>query len=134
MTYEEIVARIQKGDSAEDIVKEFNASVRKAQETVAAEEAAKAKNEAKSKKMDEISIAIAHALNEYARIGGIDCEPLRGAEVREMLDQFLPVVESLKNIKVYVANGDKPLKAVAKKTIRTPDDIFSAFFKENGWI
>ena len=134
MTYEEIVARIQKGDSAEDIVKEFNASVRKAQETVAAEEAAKAKNEAKSKKMDEISIAIAHALNEYARIGGIDCEPLRGAEVREMLDQFLPVVESLKNIKVYVANGDKPLKAVAKKTIRTPEDIFSAFFKENGWI
>ena len=134
MTYEEIVARIQKGDSAEDIVKEFNASLHKAQEAVAAEEAAKAKDEAKSKKMDEISIAIAHALNEYARIGGIDCEPLRGAEVREMLDQFLPVVESLKNIKVYVANGDKPLKAVTKKAIRTPEDIFSAFFKENGWI
>lgn len=134
MTYEEIMARIQKGDSAEDIVNDFNASLQKAQAAVAAEEAAKAKNDAKSKKMDEISIAIAHALNEYAHVAGIDCDPLRGAEVREMLDQFLPVVESLKNIKVYVANGDKPLKAVAKKSIRTPEDIFSAFFKENGWI
>ena len=136
MTYEEIMARIQKGDSAEDIVKDFNASLLKAQEAVAAEEAAKAKNDAKSKKMDEISIAIAHALNEYAHLAGVDFDPMRGAEVREMLDQFLPVIESLKGIKVYVANGDaKPAKAaVAKKILRTPDDIFSAFFKENGWI
>lgn len=134
MNYEEIAAMLAAGKSGDDIAKEFTDTLNKAVADKKAAEAVKAKDEAKSKKMDEISIAIAHALNEYARIAGVDCEPLRGAEVREMLDQFLPVVESLKNIKVYVANGDKPLKAVAKKTIRTPEDIFSAFFKENGWI
>ena len=76
MNYEEIMARIQKGDSAEDIVKEFNANVRKAQEAVAAQEAAKKADDAKSKKLDEISVAIAHALNEYVALAGIDCEKM----------------------------------------------------------
>ena len=136
MTYEEIAAMLAAGKSGDDIAKEFTDTLNKAvaDKKAAEAEAAKAKDEAKSKKMDEISIAIAHALNEYARLGGIDCEPLRGAEVREMLDEFLPVIESLKNIKVYVASDNKPLKAVTRKAIRTPEDIFSAFFKENGWI
>ena len=138
MTYEEIAAMLAAGKSGDDIAKEFTDTLNKAvaDKKAAEEEAAKAKNDAKSKKMDEISIAIAHALNEYAHLAGVECDPMRGAEVREMLDQFLPVIESLKGIKVYVANGDaKPAKAaVAKKILRTPDDIFSAFFKENGWI
>ena len=134
MNYEEIAAMLAAGKSGDDIAKEFTDTLNKAVADKKAAEAAKAKDEAKNKKMDEISIAIAHALNEYARLAGIECDALRGAEVREMLDQFLPVVESLKNIKVYVASGDKPLKAVTKKAIRTPEDIFSAFFKENGWI
>ena len=125
MNYEEIMARIQKGDSAEDIVKEFHENVRRAQETVAAEEAAKVKNEAKSKKMDEISIAIAHALNEYAVVAGIPDVKLRGAEVRSILDEFLPVIEQFKDIKIHVAKAEP-------KKMKSIDDVFVDFFKSMG--
>ena len=130
MNYEEIMARIQKGDSAEDIVKEFHENVRKAQETVAAEAAAAKANEAKSKKMDEISKAIAHALNEYAIVAGIPDVKLRGAEVRTILDEFLPVIEQFKNVKVHVAKAE-PKKAKTAK-FKNPEDVFNWFFGEIG--
>ena len=125
MNYEEIIARIQKGENPEAIVKEFTDNMNKAQAEVAAAKEAEAKNEAKSKKMDEISIAIAHALNEYAVVAGIPDVKLRGAEVRSILDEFLPVIESLKNVKVHVA------KASPKKT-KSIDDVFTDFFKSIG--
>ena len=92
---------------------------------MAAAKEAEAKNEAKSKRMDEISIAIAHALNEYAHVAGINCDPLRGAEVRQILDEFLPVIEQFKDIKVHVA------KATPKK-MKSIDDVFVDFFKSMG--
>ena len=125
MNYEEIIARIQKGENPEAIVKEFTDNINKAQAEVAAAKEAEVKNEAKSKKMDEISIAIAHALNEYAVVAGIPDVKLRGAEVRSILDEFLPVIESLKNVKVHVA------KANPKKT-KSIDDVFADFFKNLG--
>ena len=125
MNYNDIVARIKKGEDPEAIVKEFTDNINKAQAEVAAEaEAAKA-NETKSKKMDEISIAIAHALNEYAVVAGIPDVKLRGAEVRSILDEYLPVIESLKDIKVHVA------KVNPKKT-KSIDDVFADFFKDLG--
>jgi non-canonical (house-cleaning) NTP pyrophosphatase len=123
MNYNDIVARIKKGEDPEAIVKEFTDNINKAQKEVAAE-AAKA-NEAKSKKMDEISMAIAHALNEYAVVAGIPDVKLRGAEVRSILDEFLPVIESLKDVKIHVA------KANPKKT-KSIDDVFTDFFKSMG--
>ena len=125
MNYEEIIARIQKGENPEAIVKEFTDNMNKAQAEVAAAKEAEAKNEAKSKKMDEISIAIAHALNEYAVVAGIPDVKLRGAEVRDILDEFLPVIESLKDVKIHVA------KANPKKT-KSIDDVFTDFFKSIG--
>ena len=125
MNYEEIIARIQKGENPEAIVKEFTDNINKAQAEVAAAKEAEAKNEAKSKKMDEISIAIAHALNEYAVVAGIPDVKLRGAEVRSILDEYLPVIESLKDIKVHVA------KVNPKKT-KSIDDVFADFFKDLG--
>lgn len=125
MNYEEIIARIQKGENPEAIVKEFTDNMNKAQAEVAAAKEAEAKNEAKSKKMDEISMAIAHALNEYAVVAGIPDVKLRGAEVRSILDEFLPVIESLKDIKVHVA------KVNPKKT-KSIDDVFADFFKNLG--
>ena len=125
MNYEEIIARIQKGENPEAIVKEFTDNMNKAQAEVAAAKEAEAKNEAKSKKMDEISIAIAHALNEYAVVAGIPDVKLRGAEVRDILDEFLPAIESLKDIKVHVA------KVNPKKT-KSIDDVFADFFKDLG--
>ena len=125
MNYEEIIARIQKGENPEAIVKEFTDNMNKAQAEVAAAKEAEAKNEAKSKKMDEISMAIAHALNEYAVVAGIPDVKLRGAEVRSILDEFLPVIESLKDTKVHVA------KVNPKKT-KSIDDVFADFFKDLG--
>ena len=125
MNYEEIIARIQKGENPEAIVKEFTDNMNKAQAEVAAAKEAEAKNEAKSKKMDEISIAIAHALNEYAVVAGIPDVKLRGAEVRQILDEFLPVIESLKDVKVHVATANP-------KKMKSIDDVFTDFFKSIG--
>ena len=125
MNYEEIIARIQKGENPEAIVKEFTDNMNKAQAEVAAAKEAEAKNEAKSKKMDEISIAIAHALNEYAVVAGIPDVKLRGAEVRSILDEFLPVIESLKDVKVHVAKAEP-------KKMKSIDDVFTDFFKSMG--
>ena len=128
MNYEEIMARIQKGDSAEDIVKEFHENVRKAQEAMAAEAAAAKASEAKSKKMDEISIAIAHALNEYAVVAGIPDVKMRGSEVRAILDEFLPVIEQVKDIKIHVAKAEPKIQGKLKSL----DDVFVDFFKSMG--
>ena len=125
MNYEEIIARIQKGENPEAIVKEFTDNMNKAQAEVAAAKEAEAKNEAKSKKMDEISIAIAHALNEYAVMAGIPDVKLRGAEVRTILDEFLPVIESLKDVKIHVAKANP-------KKMKSIDDVFADFFKNMG--
>lgn len=130
MNYEEIIARIKQGEDPETIVKEFTDNINKAQKEIAAEaEAAKA-SEAKSKKMDEISIAIAHALNEYAVVAGIPDVKLRGAEVRSTLDEFLPVIEQLKDIKIHVAKAE-PKKAKTAK-FKNPEDVFDWFFGEIG--
>lgn len=125
MNYNDIAAMLAAGKSADEIAKEFTDALNKATaEQKAAEEAAKA-NEAKSKKMDEISMAIAHALNEYAVLAGIPDVKLRGAEVRSTLDEFLPVIESLKDVKIHVA------KVNPKKT-KSIDDVFADFFKSMG--
>jgi molecular chaperone GrpE (heat shock protein) len=125
MNYEEIIARIQKGENPEAIVKEFTDNMNKAQAEVAAAKEAAAKNEAKSKKMDEISMAIAHALNEYAVVAGIPDVKLRGAEVRTILDEFLPVIEQFKNVKIHVAKAEP-------KKMKSIDDVFTDFFKSMG--
>ena len=132
MNYNDIVARIKKGEDPEAIVKEFTDNINKAQKEVAAEaEAAKA-SEAKSKKMDEISMAIAHALNEYAIVAGIPDVKLRGAEVRAILDEFLPVIEQFKNVKIHIAKAE-PTPAPAKTAkFKAPEDAFGWFFKELG--
>ena len=125
MNYNDIAAMLAAGKSADEIAKEFTDALNKATaEQKAAEEAAKA-NEAKSKKMDEISMAIAHALNEYAVVAGIPDVKLSGAEVRSILDEFLPVIESLKDIKIHVT------KSNPKKT-KSIDDVFADFFKNLG--
>lgn len=131
MNYEEIVARIKKGEDAEAIVKEFTDNINKAQKEVAAAKEEAAKNEAKSQKMDQIAVAIAHALNDYARLAGIEeFDALRGAEVRDLLDKFLPVMESIKDIKVYTTKTT-PKKVKSIKASK-PEDVFNWFFSELG--
>lgn len=129
MNYNDIVARIQKGENPEDIVKEFTDNMNKAQAEVRAANEAKAKEDAKSKKKDEIAVAIAHALNEYIAISGIEAEKLRGVEVRELLDEVLPFIDALKNVKVHVAKAAPKVQA----KLQSADDVFEDFFKSLGF-
>ena len=125
MNYDNIAAMLAAGKSVDEIAKEFTDALNKAAaEQKAAEEAAKAK-EVKSKKLDDISIAIAYALNDYAIVAGIPDVKLHGAEVREILDEFLPVIEQLKDIKIHVAKSNP-------KKMKSIDDVFTDFFKSMG--
>lgn len=126
MNYNDIVARIKKGEDPEAIVKEFTDNINKAQKEIAAEKEAQAKADAKSKKLDEISMAIAHALNEYAVVAGIKDVKLRGADVREMLDEFLPVIEQFKDVKIHVAK-------TTPKMIKSADEFLSNWLKQMNW-
>ena len=125
MNYEDIVAMLAAGKSTDEIAKEFTDALNKAAAEQKAAKEAEAKSEAKSKKMDEISIAIAHALNEYAVVAGIPDVKLRGSEVRSILDEFLPVIEQFKGIKVHVAKAEP-------KKMKSIDDVFVDFFKSMG--
>lgn len=125
MNYEEIAAMLAAGKSTDEIAKEFTDALNKAAAEQKAAEEAKAKSAAKDEKLNEIAQAISFALNEYAVVAGISDVKLTRADVRKMLDEFLPVVESIKDIKVHVAKVDP--KKVSKKH---PEDIFNWFFKE----
>lgn len=126
MNYNDILTRIQKGENPEDIVKEFTDNINKAQAEVAAEAAKKKEENAKSEKKDEIAGTIAHALNEYIAISGIEADELRGAEVRELLDEVLPFVDTLKNVKVHVTK-------TAPKTLDSADKILRGWLRDLGW-
>lgn len=129
MNYNEILVRIQKGENAEDIVKEFTDNINKAQAEVRAAEEAKKANDAKSKKMDEIAVAIAGAINEYVMLAGIETDKLRGAEVRELLDEFLPIIEQFKNVKIHVAKTAPELRA----KLKTADEILGDWLAGFKW-
>lgn len=128
MSYEDIVARIQNGENAEDIVKEFTDSINKAQKEVAAAKEAEAKKELKSKKLDEISMTIANALNEYIVVSGVEAEKLRGTEVRELLDKFLPLMDWVKNINIKVSTSTP--KAIS---MNDADKVIANWLKKFNW-
>lgn len=128
MNYEEIAAMLAAGKSSEEIAQEFTDALNKAiEEDTAAKKAAEAKKvqEEKNKELWDIAHDIANALHDYIVVAGFDgVGSLSAAEVREVLDEFLPVIESLKNIKIKV---DKvPTKVKSAKNI---DDVFADFFR-----
>ena len=123
MNYNDIAAMLAAGKSADEIAKEFTDALNKATAQQKAAEEAKKAEDAKSKKLDEISMAIAHALNEYAAVAGVEMEKMRGAEVRELLDKFLPVMDWLKNVEVKVSTS-------VPKKLSSFDDILRGFWKE----
>ena len=128
MNYEDIVARIQNGENAEDIVKEFTDSINKAQKEVAAAKEAEAKKELKSQKLDEISMTIAQAINEYMVVSGVEAEKLRSDDVRELLDKFLPLMDWVKNINIKVSTSTP--KAIS---LNDADKIIANWLKKFNW-
>lgn len=123
MNYNDIVARIQKGESVENIASEMTAMLNKAQEEIKAQEAAKFAAEEKDAKLDAIAAKVAEALQEYLTLMDIEVDGLTGAEVRELLDEFVPLFEQIKNLTVKVE----------KTSGKSADDVFSKWFKLMNW-
>lgn len=123
MNYNDIVARIQKGEKVEDIASEMTSMLNKAQEEVKAQEAKKVAAAEQDAKLNEIADRIAVALQDYLTLMGIDAEGLTGAEVRDMLDEFAPLMNKIKNLKVKIE----------KVPANSPEDIFDKWFKMMNW-
>lgn len=123
MNYNDIVARIQKGEKVEDIASEMTSMLNKAQEEVKAQEAKKVAAAEQDTKLNEIADRIAVALQDYLTLMGIDAEGLTGAEVRDMLDEFAPLMNKVKNLKVKIE----------KAPANSPEDVFSKWFKMMNW-
>lgn len=128
MNYNDIAAMLAAGKSAEEIAKEFTDALNKATAEQKAAEEAKKVEDAKSKKLDEIAVAIAHALNEYMVVSGIEAEKLRGVEVRELLDKFLPLMDWLKNIDIKVSTSAP--KAIP---LNNADKVITNWLKTFNW-
>lgn len=123
MNYNDIVARIQKGEKVEDIASEMTAMLNKAQEEIKAQEAKKVAAAEQDAKLNEIADRIAVALQDYLTLMGIDTEGLTGAEVRDMLDEFAPLMNKIKNLKVKIE----------KAPVDSPEDVFGKWFKMMNW-
>ena len=123
MNYNDIVARIQKGEKVEDIASEMTSMLNKAQEEVKAQEAKKVAAAEQDTKLNEIADRIAVALQDYLTLMGIDAEGLTGAEVRDMLDEFAPLMTKVKNLKVKIE----------KAPANSPEDVFGKWFKMMNW-
>lgn len=123
MNYNDIVARIQKGEKVEDIASEMTTMLNKAQEEVKAQEAQKHAEAEQDAKLNEIADRIAVALQDYLTLMGIDTEGLTGAEVRDMLDEFAPLMTKIKNLKVKIE----------KAPVNSPEDVFGKWFKMMNW-
>jgi len=123
MNYNDIVARIQKGEKVEDIASEMTSMLNKAQEEVKAQEAKKVAAAEQDAKLNEIADRIAVALQDYLTLMGIDAEGLTSAEVRDMLDEFAPLMNKIKNLKVKIE----------KAPANSPEDVFGKWFKMMNW-
>ena len=123
MNYNDIVARIQKGEKVEDIASEMTTMLNKAQEEIKAQEAKKVAAAEQDAKLNEIADRIAVALQDYLTLMGIDTEGLTGAEVRDMLDEFAPLMNKIKNLKVKIE----------KAPVDSPEDVFGKWFKMMNW-
>lgn len=123
MNYNDIVARIQKGEKVEDIASEMTSMLNKAQEEVKAQEAKKVAAAEQDAKLNEIADRIAVALQDYLTLMDIDAEGLTGAEVRDMLDEFAPLMNKVKNLKVKIE----------KAPLDSPEDVFGKWFKMMNW-
>ena len=123
MNYNDIVARIQKGEKVEDIASEMTSMLNKAQEEVKAQKAKKVAAAEQDTKLNEIADRIAVALQDYLTLMGIDAEGLTSAEVRDMLDEFAPLMTKIKNLKVKIE----------KAPANSPEDVFGKWFKMMNW-
>ena len=128
----DILARLRKGETPDDIANEMANALNEAQDALKAEEAKAVQEEEKNKQLDALAARIADDVSEYleaaAGIKLTDEERMTGEEVRDLADELSPLLDLLKNMKVSV----KKTPHTKTVKIQSPEAVFAKFFKDMG--
>ena len=128
----DILARLRKGETPDDIANEMANALNAAQDALKAEEAKAVQEKEKNEQLDKLAARIAADVNEYLEVAaGIDLtdeERMTGEEVRELADGLSPLLDLLKAMKITVK------KTPHSKTVKvhSPEAVFAKFFKDMG--
>ena len=128
----DILARLRKGETPDDIANEMANALNAAQDALKAEEAKAVQEKEKNEQLDALAARIADDVSEYLEVAaGIkltDEERMTGEEVRELADELSPLLDLLKNMKVSV----KKTPHTKTVKIQSPEAVFAKFFKDMG--
>ena len=128
----DILARLRKGETPDDIANEMANALNEAQDALKAEEAKAVQEEEKNKQLDVLAARIADDVSEYLEVAaGIkltDEERMTGEEVRDLANELSPLLDLLKNMKVSV----KKTPHTKTVKIQSPEAVFAKFFKDMG--
>lgn len=128
----DILARLRKGETPDDIANEMANALNEAQDALKAEEAKAVQEKEKNKQLDALAARIADDVSEYLEVAaGIkltDEERMTGEEVRDFADELSPLLDLLKDMKVSIK------KTPHTKTVKvqSPEAVFAKFFKDMG--
>ena len=128
----DILARLRKGETPEDIANEMTNALNEAQDTLKAEEAKAVQKKEKNEQLNALAARIATDVNEYLEVAaGIeltDEERMTAEEVRELTDELSPLLDMLKDAKITV----KKTPHTKTVKIQSPEAVFAKFFKDMG--
>ena len=128
----DILARLRKGETPEDIANEMTNALNAAQDTLKAEEAKAVQEKEKNEQLDALAARIAADVNDFleaaAGIKLTDEERMTGEEVRELTDSLSPLLDMLKDAKITV----KKTPHTKTVKIQSPEAVFAKFFKDMG--
>ena len=128
----DILARLRKGETPDDIANEMANALNEAQDALKAEEAKAVQEKEKNKQLDALAARIADDVSEYLEVAaGIkltDEERMTGEEVRDLATELSPLLDLLKNMKVSV----KKTPHTKTVKIQSPEAVFAKFFKDMG--
>ena len=128
----DILARLRKGETPDDIANEMANALNEAQDALKAEEAKAVQEKEKNEQLNALAARIADDVSEYleaaAGIKLTDEERMTGEEVRELADELSPLLDLLKNMKVSV----KKTPHTKTVKIQSPEAVFAKFFKDMG--
>ena len=128
----DILARLRKGETPDDIANEMANALNEAQDALKAEEAKAVQEKEKNKQLDALAARIADDVSEYLEVAaGIkltDEERMTGEEVRDLANELSPLLDLLKHMKVSV----KKTPHTKTVKIQSPEAVFAKFFKDMG--
>ena len=128
----DILARLRKGETPDDIANEMANVLNAAQDALKAEEAKAVLEKEKNEQLNALAARIAADVSEYLEVAAgvklTDEERMTAEEVRELADELSPLLDLLKNMKVSV----KKTPHTKTVKIQSPEAVFAKFFKDMG--